>query len=525
MSKQQHETKPTIRKKVLTIMKNKVNDLFAYFLFLLMSLGFIMVSCSTMKNVALSIDAGVYLNVAKNFLNGKVLYTQIVDNKGPVLYFMNALALKLGGQCGVAILEFIIILIILLYAYKIVKLLDKNIFHQLFIPIIVASFFLRFFTYGLSCEEYALAFSMMGLYECVKYYKNDKFSIYQCYSLGILGGLCFFIRQNLIVVFAGFGIGIFIKHIIEKRYKELIKYIIFSILGFITVALPILGYLLINNAFNDYIYCAFTLNMNANRQGIIISLIDIFFLTPATSSLLIIYFVILIRRIIQNKEIENISICLTIILTIIFNSIGLLVSDHYFISFIPIYLFMLSYFLLTYDNNIVKKAKKTIVYLLLLIIAITNMVLSFKNIYLPEYNMFIGEYINNFNNSIVDIINNNTNEDDQIAMIAFADQFYYLAKKDSVSRHTYLLCNYAFGKDDQIKIVKEYFDDIINKKPKIILMDYNTMVVGVLEYIVPEGFDTMIEENYVVIHNTIVDSLDENGPEAKGITIFKLKDN
>ena len=203
-------------------MKKKTFDLLPHIVIILMIIGLLLISCSTGILVGFSEDVPVYLGAARNILNGKILYTGIVDNKGPILYFMDALFLKLGGQFGIILLEFILLYLIFLFAYKTIKLLNDNKKHQVIILVLIGTYMLKFFTYGLSCEEYALCFSMIGLYECIKYYKNDKFSIYQCFLLGLLGGLCFFIRQNLIVVFAGFGIGIYIKHIIEKRFKELI---------------------------------------------------------------------------------------------------------------------------------------------------------------------------------------------------------------------------------------------------------------------------------------------------------------
>ncbi len=467
--------------------KNNIllNNMLPYIIIFAMTVFLLLISCSTGIFVGLTKDVPVYLNVARNLLNGKVLYSEIVDNKGPVLYFMNALFLKLGGRFGMVLLEFILLYTIFLFAYKTIKLLNDNKKHQIIVLVLMGTYLLRFFTYGLACEEYALAFSMIGLYECVKYYKNDKFSIYQCYSLGILGGLCFFIRQNLIVVFAGFGIGIFIKHIIEKRYKELIKYIIFSILGFITVALPILGYLLINNCFNDYIYYTFTLNMHIEKLGFFKSLIVIFDFIPITTYLIILYLYMMIRSIFKEKNIKNLGFIFTITSTILFNVISKTVAYHYLIIFIPTILLSLVQFIQIKQIESIHKSLLLIINITLIGICIFNVVSSAVMFKRPEENQ-----------NIANFIKNNTSKEDKIAIIGFADEIYYLSDRDSASRYTYLLSNGAFNKQDQINIVNDYLNDIMNVKPKIIVILDEYMKYAVRQYVNSISFDIFILNNY-----------------------------
>lgn len=69
--------------------------------FVLGLLAFILILMSNtcfFSSVGVFWDAAVYLNVSKNLVEGAVLYKDIVDNKGPVLYFINYLGLKFGRR-------------------------------------------------------------------------------------------------------------------------------------------------------------------------------------------------------------------------------------------------------------------------------------------------------------------------------------------------------------------------------------------------------------------------------------------
>lgn len=476
--------------------ENKSSDIIAYIIILLMTIGLLTVSCSTQKNVGLALDPATYLNVARNILKGKTLYVDIVDNKGPILYLINALFLKLGGNTGIIILEFLLIYISFLYLYKTLKLINSKKIQRITIIILMASFLTCFFMYGLSCEEYAICFSSIGLYECIKYYKNDYFTKKQCILLGILCALCFFIRQNLVNIFAGFAIGILIKLIIEKKYKELLKYIIYALTGFLIIVIPVLIYLLVNNCFKDYIELTFLLNLTIKKYGYLKSLLNIFVLMPFASYMIIAYFIVLTYKIFIKKEIKLLGIYITIIISILFNIISAAIYHHYLISFIPIIL--LSYnelFNYTY-------LKKYIVIIIIVFSIIFNIYVSRNNFNISQPNQLI-----------IDYIKQNTNKNDKIAVIGFFDEIYYLTKRDSISRHTYILKNNAFSDKVQKKILKEYFNDIITKKPKIIVEDISTIDSGVKPYINLEKYNKFIEENYLytaTIYNKNIYELNNN---------------
>src|SRR6266496_1916463 len=65
-------------------------------------------------------DSGVFLYVGWRFLNGDIPYRDVWDHKPPLIYFVDALGLRLTPDSlwGVWLLQFIVIFLTLLLIYK-----------------------------------------------------------------------------------------------------------------------------------------------------------------------------------------------------------------------------------------------------------------------------------------------------------------------------------------------------------------------------------------------------------------------
>src|SRR5689334_23537947 len=64
-------------------------------------------------------DSGVFLYVGSAILRGEVPYRDVWDHKGPIIYFIDALGLQLGGgsQWGVRLLEWMSLSVATLAGY------------------------------------------------------------------------------------------------------------------------------------------------------------------------------------------------------------------------------------------------------------------------------------------------------------------------------------------------------------------------------------------------------------------------
>jgi hypothetical protein len=204
-------------------------------------------------------DSSVLLTVARGVIHGKLPYVDFFDHKGPLIYFIDAAGLFLGGFTGVWLIELLFMVASCFFAYK------TALFFAGTVPAFLGTLFsfvalMPFFEGGNLTEEYVLPFIFISLYIFTKYFftqiEPDKIQI------GILGacfGVSLLLRPNMFALWLAFCLVIFIHKLMLKEYAALIRYALFFISGVLLALLPALLYLKMTGSFNECVnqYIAF----------------------------------------------------------------------------------------------------------------------------------------------------------------------------------------------------------------------------------------------------------------------------
>lgn len=64
-------------------------------------------------------DSAIFSLVAKGIKEGKALYTELFDHKGPLIFFINAIGHCLGGRFGIFLMQCVSGLVSLVFMYRI----------------------------------------------------------------------------------------------------------------------------------------------------------------------------------------------------------------------------------------------------------------------------------------------------------------------------------------------------------------------------------------------------------------------
>jgi hypothetical protein len=199
------------------------------------------------------VDSSVYISIAQGIIRGHLPYLDMVDNKGPLLYFMSVPGLFLGGFTGIWITELILIFVSVLFAYKTALFFgdqQKALYGTAFSFVALLSFLLV----NAGTEEYSLPFLMISLYIFTKYYFQErKISFLELIILGLCFATAVLIRLNMFPLWAGFSIVIFIESILKRRFIFLGKCILGFCLGIIIIILPVFLYLRLNGIMDAFI--------------------------------------------------------------------------------------------------------------------------------------------------------------------------------------------------------------------------------------------------------------------------------
>jgi len=210
-------------------------------------------------------DVNLYYNIGKCVMNGKVLYVDTFDHKGPVIFFIYGIGYLLSGASftGMYIIQVLCWSIMIYTAYFTAKLfLDKQ--YAFIVALIFPVLLLLRTQMGGSAEEFILVFISVSLYYFISYFKENLHRHKPKYMLihGIMCSLVFFTKLSLVLfwVFPLLAIGITV--LLKKEYKNLFKNIGAFLCGFLIVALPVILYLFVNDAISN----AYNIYIELNRE-------------------------------------------------------------------------------------------------------------------------------------------------------------------------------------------------------------------------------------------------------------------
>ncbi|MFC4652109.1 glycosyltransferase family 39 protein [Lactococcus nasutitermitis] len=212
------------------------------------------------------VDSNAYLTMGRGILHGLVPYKDLFEQKGPVLYFIHALASLTGDNFyGVFIIECLLMSFNLILFFKIGKLFLSEsgaFFATLFLPLLLLSS--TWFETGDSAEEFAIPCLLFLIYSVLA----DKHSMsVNFYSQGVLVGLLFWIKYTLIGAWIALFLFLAVQFIFKREFSKLFRLCLFELLGFLTVTVPVLAYFLFNHVLQSLYNVYFKINMGSYGSG------------------------------------------------------------------------------------------------------------------------------------------------------------------------------------------------------------------------------------------------------------------
>lgn len=211
-------------------------------------------------------DVNIYFNVAKAMLNGRTLYTETFDHKGPFIFFIYGLGCLISDNSflGMFLIQWAAWIAMVYFVYKLSRLYLDNVFSYI-VAFIFPVFVMKIMKVGGSAEEFILVFECISLYYFVKYFKEKDALAHKPSTMFIHGLLCsmvFFTKLNLLVFWFFPLAAIFLNLLLKKEFKNFALNILAYLGGFLVVASPILFYLYYNDALQE----AYSVYIELNRK-------------------------------------------------------------------------------------------------------------------------------------------------------------------------------------------------------------------------------------------------------------------
>jgi hypothetical protein len=352
--------------------------------------------------------------------------------------------------------------------YKIARLFLKRPMSCALIFPTLAPFF-TYFESGNFSEEYAMAFMAVALFIFIDYFVNNKISNLRLLICGLCFGAVCLIRINMIAIWIVFCIAVFLYNLI-KEHQFVWRYLLWFLLGTVLIVAPFIIWLWWNGALQDFWDCYIVFNMKYSSsdpttiKGLRWSSFSNFFF--CNMYLLAAGFVVyLIAK--GKQRFFHVAYLICMILTVYLVGLAGTTYGHYGMVLLPLIIYPLAR---TIGNWCQNNEETICVCLLLGLMMLT---------YSPWQQAVsgIGTTITNPNEAvaltdgqgkILNIIEQETTEDDPILVIGNECWWYVLSNRTAASRYAYQYPIFTYDET----MMEEFLQDIAENPPKVVVSGY-----------------------------------------------------
>ncbi|MFT8406287.1 hypothetical protein [Liquorilactobacillus nagelii] len=186
---------------MLVGIKNRIKNNWVVLVILLLG-SFLFISASPLYKVNPWGDTNAMLAIGQAWLDGRVPFRDIFEQRGPVFYVyylvMNMFSTK--GYIGLFIIETLNLIGIWYWEKKILQLLQVPNKLQKWLALILPFFLLSSFSFenGGSPEEFAFFWILWSFYYLLLFLKTGKLKNYQVFLIGFGAALVFWMKYSLV---------------------------------------------------------------------------------------------------------------------------------------------------------------------------------------------------------------------------------------------------------------------------------------------------------------------------------------
>jgi len=440
-------------------------------------------------------DSTVFRYVALEMAKGNIPYKDTFDHKGPLIYFLNYLGLKIDDRLGIWIIELLCLVCTCYFLYKTANMFCGKMCSVIAV-VATTSLFGVYFQGGNLTEEYALPFISISVYFLTKYLVENKIKKWDVFWCGISMAAVLMLRPNMIAVWIGFVAVILIKEIANKQWKRIQIEIGYFSAGLIIGMIPFFIYLISAGAMKDFFDAYLLFNLKYQKGADISRIIRAFkyyFLQPivflSLFSLVFAYIKAIKEKIKSDAWIIYCNF-LSMFFTYVFLCMPGSRTPHYGMVLIPVLIMPIAMVLSKISRNNPTSLGRLFVATILLSMALySNGEKIFKNIKIDTNSKY--EY-----QTVVDIISVYTDEDDVISVFGNKNSIYLTSNRLSASKYSYQFPLVYYNSD----IYLEYKSDIQEKMPKIIVIseENETFMSDFLSYIDSLGYYEIEDKIYAI---------------------------
>lgn len=211
------------------------------------------------------VDSSVFRYVALVMHRGGMPYLDTFDHKGPLVYIINYLGMRISFWRGLWLFEFLAILVLCFFLYRIARVfLDWIPSH--FVVLSTASLLPLYLQGGNLVEEWALPFIAFATWVFFDFFRTRSISYTRIAGCGLSLASVLMLRPNMISTWI-ICVPYALYYLIIYERRELCKCSVAFVTGLLIVLVPILFWLASNAALDAFIddYLVFNFSYSAGH--------------------------------------------------------------------------------------------------------------------------------------------------------------------------------------------------------------------------------------------------------------------
>ena len=188
-------------------------------------------------------DSSAFLYIGERILEGKAPYRDVFDHKGPLLYLIQIVGLKLtpGSYTGVWLLEVLNMLLTTAAAGKLAATVsNRDDSGYLAVLAVFGACGWKIWQGGNFTEEYALPWITLAAWVMFRFFRDRRYHTGDIILLGVGFMVVLLLRANMVAVWGTLIPVVLLLLLRDKRFAEIGRCILLFLLGMAVVLIPTL---------------------------------------------------------------------------------------------------------------------------------------------------------------------------------------------------------------------------------------------------------------------------------------------
>jgi hypothetical protein len=425
-------------------------------------------------------DSGVFLYVGWRILNGEIPYLNVWDHKPPLIYFVDALGLLFSADSlwGIWILQLIFITLTIYLVFSGLQQAFGDL-PAVAGAVILASGLLTVLEQGNVTEEYALIFQAL-CFGLLARAQRAGYPARTTFLMGLAAGAAFNFKQTTIGVWGAYGMLLLMDRLAGRKLFLLLKDYGWLLAGWLAPSLLLAAYLAGRHALGDFWDQAYLYNFTyVSRDEGLAHFVPVFikgfaFLRQGW----VLYFALagwlagLVYAWLNRKNLPRSIPPLLILALLDFPlEIGLLFVSgrsilHYYLTPLPV-MGVLAGILVYVCSALAARLRPSGAQLQRRLPAVMLAAVLLAQIPLAQsYPRYLEVMSENPYSEVIEYVNRQTTEEDTVLMLGAESVINFLSRRRAPTRYVYQYPLYLLGRRP---MVEEFFDDIIEHKPALII--------------------------------------------------------